>query len=77
VFQEDEFSTATLLRLSPYSPMFNPIENLWSQIKSRVKSMLREGFAAFMGRPPLETNISLEEYRLSYLENIAERVLNG
>ncbi|KAF0704700.1 hypothetical protein AaE_014805 [Aphanomyces astaci] len=52
VFAEDEFRTATLLRLAPYSPMMNPIENLWSQFKAHVKALLRERLTAFMCPPP-------------------------
>ncbi|KAJ3649388.1 hypothetical protein Zmor_021135 [Zophobas morio] len=32
---------ATLLRLGPYSPMLNPIENIWSKIKTYAKTHLR------------------------------------
>ncbi|GMF33932.1 unnamed protein product [Phytophthora fragariaefolia] len=37
VFKEDEFLVANLLRLGPYSPMLNPIENCFSAFKSMVK----------------------------------------
>jgi transposase len=30
---------ATLLYLPPYSPDFNPIENLWSKVKGRLRSL--------------------------------------
>ncbi|KAH9102311.1 hypothetical protein AeMF1_021091 [Aphanomyces euteiches] len=75
VFEEDEFLEARLLRLSPYSPQLNPIENLWSQVKSRVKTFLREGLAAFMGPPRVDPQMTLEEFRLQYLENCAGRAL--
>jgi transposase len=32
---------ARLLYLPPYSPDFNPIENLWSKIKSILRSLER------------------------------------
>ncbi|KAH9153952.1 hypothetical protein AeNC1_019244, partial [Aphanomyces euteiches] len=41
VLDEEEFGDVSLLRLSPYSPMMNPIENLWSMMKNHVKSLLR------------------------------------
>nr|XP_022912684.1 uncharacterized protein LOC111423649 [Onthophagus taurus] len=38
VFAENEFEHHTVLRLSPYSPMFNPIEQAWSALKAGVKA---------------------------------------
>lgn len=75
VFLDDEFEGAMLLKLSPYSPMMNPIENLWSSMKSHVKTLLRERLAAFMGPPP--DNQSRLEFRMSYLEHIANEVIAG
>ena len=40
VFRDPEFSECHLLRLGPYSPMLNPIENVWSKIKSIAKKEL-------------------------------------
>ncbi|RLN55761.1 hypothetical protein BBJ28_00027184, partial [Nothophytophthora sp. Chile5] len=40
VFEEPEFAEATLLRLGPYSPMLNPIENVFSAFKSAVKDFM-------------------------------------
>ena len=40
VFSEEEFLGCEVLRLGPYSPMFNPIEQLWSLIKAYVKQEL-------------------------------------
>ncbi|GMF40489.1 unnamed protein product [Phytophthora fragariaefolia] len=40
VFEEEAFSDAKLLRLGPYSPMLNPIENCFSTFKSMVKRFL-------------------------------------
>ena len=39
VFSE-EFLGCEVLRLGPYSPMFNPIEQVWSLIKAYVKQEL-------------------------------------
>ncbi|GMF40450.1 unnamed protein product [Phytophthora fragariaefolia] len=38
VFEEEEFKDAELLKLGPYSPMLNPIENVFSVYKSAVKA---------------------------------------
>ena len=38
----DEFRRNHVLRLAPYSPMLNPIENIWSVVKADVKSNLAE-----------------------------------
>lgn len=52
---------ASLLRLSPYSPMLNPIENVWSKLKAVVK---REN------RVPVVQGRGVGEQRMVYLENI-------
>jgi transposase len=54
---------AILLRLGPYSPMLNPIENIWSVIKTEVKGNIRVPQVV----PP-----NVGEQRLLYLENIIE-----
>ncbi|EEY57988.1 uncharacterized protein PITG_00586 [Phytophthora infestans T30-4] len=40
VFNEPEFQAATLLRFGPDSPMLNPIENVLSAFKSKVKDYM-------------------------------------
>ncbi|KAH9147501.1 hypothetical protein LEN26_004708 [Aphanomyces euteiches] len=75
VLDEEEFEDVSLLRLSPYSPMMNPIENLWSMMKNHVKSLLRERLAAFMG--PAPDGQMRDEFRLSYLEHVAHEVIAG
>ena len=39
-FSEEEFPGCEVLRLGPYSPMFNPIEQVWSLIKAYIKQEL-------------------------------------
>lgn len=56
-------SPATLLRLGPYSPQLNPIENIWSKVKSVVKSQMEVPTVA---RP------NMGEQRLQYLEDLVE-----
>ncbi len=34
ILNEEEFIGSRVLRLSHYSPMFNPIENIWSILRS-------------------------------------------
>ncbi|RHZ05968.1 hypothetical protein DYB26_008949 [Aphanomyces astaci] len=72
--KQREFQAATLLRLAPYSPMFNPIENLWSEFKAHVKTLLRERLAAFTGPPSDGQNC--EEFRMQYLEFVAQDVID-
>ena len=40
VFSEEEFLGCEVLRLGPYRPMFNPIEQVWSLIKAYIKQEL-------------------------------------
>lgn len=56
-------SGATILRLPPYSPMLNPIENIWSKIKTFVKCNLRV---------PEVNGPGVVEQRLAYLEEIVD-----
>lgn len=51
----------TLLRLSPYSPMLHPIENIWSKLKSVVKRN---------NRVPVVEPPGVMEQRLQYLEGL-------
>lgn len=55
-----------LERLSPYSPMLNPIENIWSKIKASVKRR---------NRVPVVEPPRLGEQRLVYLENLISSVI--
>ncbi|KAG9414098.1 hypothetical protein AC1031_013305 [Aphanomyces cochlioides] len=75
VIQDDEFFGVQLLKLSPYSPMLNPIENLWSSMKAFIDTHLRQGLAAFLGRPP--DGQTREEFRIQYLEHIARDAIRA
>lgn len=55
-----------LLRLSPYSPMLNPIENVWSKLKSVVKRNNRVPEV----HPP-----GVMEQRMVYLELLIQNAL--
>lgn len=61
-------TTATLLRLAPYSPMLNPIETIWSKIKTYVRTHL--------GIPPVAAPGVIEQ-RLVYLEQIIDDAKNS
>lgn len=54
----------TLLRLGPYSPMLNPIENIWSVVKAAVKRVNRNSVVVVLGVGP---------QRLQYLENVIQQ----
>lgn len=52
---------AELLRLALYSPQLNPIETIWSKIKSYVKGQMEI---------PNVSPLNMGEQRLVYLENL-------
>lgn len=56
-----------LLRLAPYSPMLNPVEIIWSKIKTFVKTNLRIPNVI----PP-----GVVEQRLVYLEGLVDQAMN-
>lgn len=58
-----EFQGLTLLRLGPYSPMLNPIENIWSKLKAGVKR--NNGVPQVVG-----PGVGVQ--RLEYLERLIE-----
>lgn len=53
-----------MLRLGPYSPMLNPIEIIWSKIKSHVKTNLTI---------PNFNAPGVGEQRLVYLERVIDQ----
>ncbi|MEL7309615.1 MAG: transposase, partial [Pseudomonadota bacterium] len=68
------FDAVELLRLSPYSPSLNPIENFWSKFKTEVKSEMRRRRSEIthndVGREPGESIVSK---RLRIMEDIARQ----
>jgi len=46
VKQAVEAAGASLVYLPPYSPDFNPIENMWSKIKSHLRRLAARTFEA-------------------------------
>ncbi|POM67189.1 Hypothetical protein PHPALM_16855 [Phytophthora palmivora] len=69
VFDEEEFEDAEVLILGPYSPMLNPIENVFSVYKSAVKRFLARQRPAIL-RVPDGTTIA--EHRAKYLNLAAD-----
>ena len=65
---KDEASACEILRLSPYSPMFNPIENVWALLKSTVKRQLALRMPAITSAPP--NSLSMREHRARELEAV-------
>lgn len=62
--QAVEGTPVELLRLGPYSPMLNPIENVWSKVKAGVKAELRI---------PIVNPPGVGEQRIVYLEAAIDR----
>lgn len=56
-------SSASLLRLAPYSPQLNPIEIIWDKVKTYVKLNLDT---------PVVARPNVEEQRLQYLESVVD-----
>lgn len=75
VFAEEEFFHHRLIRLSPYSPMLNPIEQAWSVLKASVKSDLADNLRDVLAGEDRH-NISQTEYRMRRLENIVQNHIN-
>jgi len=63
---EENIPGFKILRLGPYLPMLNPIENIWSKIKSHIKTNMRLPNVA----PP-----NVGEQRLSFLEGLVDNAM--
>ncbi|GMF55510.1 unnamed protein product [Phytophthora fragariaefolia] len=59
-----EYAGAQFINLSPYSPMLNPIENVFSVFKSEVKAFLAAKHDEILRVPPNQTKAA---HRASYL----------
>ena len=60
-----------LLRLSPYSPVLNPIEHVWSVIKSEVKKNLAKEMESILNAN--RGQMSIREHRLRALEVVVQQ----
>lgn len=69
------FPELTILRLSPYSPMLNPIESAWSSIKANIKELHRNRINDLFNGDP-NNQIRQYEWRLRHLETIIDESWN-
>ena len=72
VFQIKEFNQCRILRLAPYSPMFNPIENIWFIVKSKVRNLAAQ-LARILNQQ--SGTLSMREQRFRALENLMDSAL--
>ena len=65
-----KFKEHKIIRLAPYSPMLNPIESVWSEIESKVKTYWLNRFLHFWGKRTMQDSVVLNlEWEL---ENIVQ-----
>ncbi|KAE9307099.1 hypothetical protein PR003_g21081 [Phytophthora rubi] len=69
VFDEEEFAGAEVLKLGPYSPMLNPIENVFSVYKNAVKRFLARQRPSILRVPE---GVTITEHRSKFLELAAD-----
>lgn len=68
-FKDEQFAEATLLHLGLYSPMLNPIENVFSAIKASVKRFLPQRRSKILAVP---SNSTIKAHRTRFLEMTAD-----
>lgn len=73
VVAEEEFSGVEIIRLGPYSPALNPIEECWSAMKATMKRDLSNTFITMMNTTPV--GMSQTEYRMQYLERCIDNAI--
>ena len=71
LFQKNENENFGLLRLGPYSPALNPIEGIWSVLKSVIKKKMRDGYTKML-QGHLGQPMSKTKWRIRFLEKIAQ-----
>ena len=72
ILNEEEFKRNKILRLAPYNPMLNPIEQVWSVVKANVKGNLAEN-AYQMFDNDLTKHLSVREFRLQSLKDLFKK----
>ena len=65
---KEDLADCKVLRLGRYSPMFNPIENIWSVMKSQVKCNLASELNAILSSTNRE--VTIKEQRIRVLERL-------
>ena len=76
VFSEEEFLGCEVLRLGPYSPMFNPIEQVWSLIKAYVKQELAAKIVSILAMERRD-GLSITEQSARALTSLIEEELGS
>lgn len=76
ITQEEEFQEVQICRLAPYSFMLNPIEHIWSAFKANVKRCLSAQHGEMMRGDP-DGVLNQTEYRMRFIENIADNSMRG
>ena len=66
-----------ILRLAPYSYLLNPIELMWSAFKADVERQLRQRMVNLAAPGDSAAGMTLAEYRMAALEDIASRATNS
>ena len=74
VFSEEEFLGCEVLKLGPYSPMFNPIEQVWSLIKAHAKQELAAKIVSILAMEKRD-GLSITEQRARSLTSLIEEEL--
>ena len=74
VFSEEEFLGCEVLRLGPYSPMFNPIEQIWSLIKAYIKQELAAKIVSILAMERRD-GLSITGQRVRALTSLIEEEL--
>ena len=75
VFKEPEFPDYHLLRLGLYSPVFNPVKNVWSSVKAKIKRDLTTKVTSILRIVP--QGILIKEHRLIALEELMKEGLSA
>ena len=76
ISEEPPYQGCIILRLAPYSPALNPIEGVWSILKSKLKAIMKETRSEILMAVG-DCTISKKEKRLRYLENAALKARDG
>ena len=71
VMEEEEFESARLLLLGPYSAPLNPIEEVWNVFKAHMKSALAQKMTELLTTAP-SAGTTLMAHRLQFLERIID-----
>ena len=75
ILNEEEFKRNKILRLAPYSPMLNPIEQVWSVVKANVKGNLAENAYQMFDNDSTK-HLSIREFRLQFLERSIQEAIS-